>query len=133
MRRKILMEISDGACNEEPIQKTQAFVPGIAQHDTSPEHYVMSRMSRRNFLKTSAAVAAGIAVPYVIPGGVLAEPGREGANDRLNVGFVGLGGRGSGHLNNEKQMAAAVCDVDKNHLAKAVKVAGQKAFVTTDY
>ena len=92
-----------------------------------------NQLNRRKFLKASATIAAGMAVPYVIPSGVLAEPGREGANDRVNVGFIGIGGRGSGHLHNEKQLAAAVCDVDKNHLASAVKVAGEKAFVCTDY
>jgi predicted dehydrogenase len=90
-------------------------------------------LSRRKFIKASAAIASGVAVPYVIPGGVLAEPGRLGANDRINVGFIGVGGRGRGHLNNHKENAAAVCDVDKNHLAAAVKVAGEKAFATGDY
>lgn len=87
-------------------------------------------LSRRKFI---ASAAAGIAVPYVIPSGVLADTGRPGANDRVNVGFIGIGGRGSGHLGSNKDLAAAVCDVDKNHLAKAAKTAGEKAFVTSDF
>ena len=91
-------------------------------------------LSRRKFLTGAAAAAgAGIAFPYVIPSGVLADTGRPGANDRVNVGFIGLGGRGGGHLNNNKDLAAAVCDVDKTHLEKAVKVAGEKAFACTDF
>ena len=30
-----------------------------------------------------------MAAPYIIPGGVLAAPGRPGANDRVILGFIG--------------------------------------------
>src|SRR3972149_966795 len=47
-------------------------------------------MERRQFLKFAAA---GLAAPYVIPRGVLAAPGRPGANDRIAAGVIGTGGR----------------------------------------
>ncbi len=47
-------------------------------------------MKRRSFLK---AVAGGLAVPCIIPRGVLAAPGSPGANDRIAVGVIGCGGR----------------------------------------
>lgn len=51
-------------------------------------------MKRRDFLSGSAKVAAaGFAAPYILPSHVLAAPGRIGANDRLRVGFIGVGGR----------------------------------------
>jgi len=51
-------------------------------------------MKRRDFLRKSAvAVAAGISGPYLIPSHVLAAPGRPGANDRVQIAFIGLGGR----------------------------------------
>jgi len=51
-------------------------------------------MRRRDFLRKSAAAAvAGISAPYLIPSPVLAASGRPGANDRIVVGFVGIGGR----------------------------------------
>src|SRR5947208_17004280 len=41
-----------------------------------------------------------------------------GANDKVNVGIVGLGGRGSGHLNTytglEEAQVVALCDVNQS-------------------
>ena len=52
------------------------------------------RLSRRRFLnRSAAAVAAGVAAPMIIPSGVLAGPGKPGANDRVIIGFIGTGGR----------------------------------------
>jgi predicted dehydrogenase len=39
------------------------------------------------------AGAAAFAAPHLIPSNVLAVPGRPGANDRVNVAIIGLGGR----------------------------------------
>jgi hypothetical protein len=49
--------------------------------------------NRRDFLRTSAAAAAGLSLPYLIPSGVLGGPGEPGANERVNVGIIGCGGR----------------------------------------
>jgi len=51
-----------------------------------------SGIDRRGFLRRSAAGAA-FSLPYFIPAGVLGKPGQPGANDRVNVGIIGLGGR----------------------------------------
>lgn len=54
-----------------------------------------SKVSRRDFLRSGAMTgAAGLAAPYFVPSGVLAAPGRPGANDRVNVGYIGVGRRG---------------------------------------
>jgi hypothetical protein len=47
------------------------------------------QFSRRRFLQTSAAVAAGLA----LPGPVLA------ANDKINLAVIGVGGQGTYNLN----------------------------------
>src|SRR5512137_1486854 len=47
-------------------------------------------MKRRRFLRT---VAAGVAVPCIIPRSVFASAGTPGANDRIAVGVIGCGGR----------------------------------------
>jgi predicted dehydrogenase len=58
-----------------------------------------TQLSRRVFLKRSTAWAAfGAAAPYLVPGGVLAAPGRPGANDRIGIAGVGIGRQGSGDL-----------------------------------
>ena len=87
------------------------------------------RISRRDFLKASAATAA-VGMPYVVPSGVLAAPGRPGANDRIVIGHIGVGGMGSGHV---REDAAALCDVDANHLAAAAKKVKGQPFLCKDY
>ncbi len=74
-----------------------------------------SRMHRRSFLRTtSAAAVAGLALPYLIPSRVLAGPNRPGADDKVNVGIIGLGGRAQDIANTCFQVPqvrlAAVCD-----------------------
>jgi len=55
--------------------------------------------SRREFLRHGlAAGSAGLALPCLIPGGVLAAPGRPGANDRIGIGGIGIGRQGTGVL-----------------------------------
>jgi predicted dehydrogenase len=82
-----------------------------------------SKVTRRSFLAKSAQIGAAIAVPTIIPSHVLAKPGRPGANDRILIGNIGVGGMGKNHVGEE---TIAVCDVDKNHLAAAVEKAKEK-------
>ena len=52
-----------------------------------------TRITRRSLLKRGVAVAGAVAVPYSIPADVLASADRPGANDRIGVGYVGVGRR----------------------------------------
>ena len=52
----------------------------------------MHNDNRRKFLKSSATLAAGVSL-FGMPGIV-----RAGANDRIRVAVVGLGGRGQNHV-----------------------------------
>jgi myo-inositol 2-dehydrogenase / D-chiro-inositol 1-dehydrogenase len=96
----------------------------------------MSRIasSRRDFLKVSAGVAAaGAVVPYVFSSG---QARAEGPNDKLGVGCIGVGGRGSG-VGREaagKGRLVACCDVDRGH-AERFAAGGKdvKCEVYTDY
>lgn len=72
-------------------------------------------LSRREFL---GGTAAAFALPYILPSGVLAAPGRPGANDRIVVANIGIGGMGSSHIRPD---SAALCDVDDAHLAAGAK------------
>jgi predicted dehydrogenase len=51
------------------------------------------RFSRRRLLAGGAAAAAGVALPTLVPAGVLAAPDRVGANERINLGWIGVGRR----------------------------------------
>ncbi len=78
----------------------------------------MSRTSRRQFLRqTTTGAATALAAPWIIPSSAF------GANERVVTGHIGVGGQGNSNLGAFLKLAspAAVCDVDKNHLAKAVE------------
>ncbi len=93
--------------------------------------------TRRNFIKKAATVAAVASAPSAFMTPVYGQSqapstGRViGANDRINVGFVGLGPQGGLHLSNFKANAdkrntkiAAVCDLWKKRRESAAAVAG---------
>ncbi|MGO8696741.1 MAG: Gfo/Idh/MocA family protein [Limisphaerales bacterium] len=72
------------------------------------------RLNRRQFLRRGSLAlgAASISFPYV--GRVL------GANDRINVACIGVGGKGDSDSSDAARCGAnivAICDVDKNTLA----------------
>jgi predicted dehydrogenase len=72
--------------------------------------------SRRQFLGTAAAtVAAGaFGAPVFVPRRVLAGQGRPGANDRITVGAIGVGGRASLLLQQLPESAQIVALSDCN-------------------
>jgi predicted dehydrogenase len=67
--------------------------------------------SRRQFL------AGAIAFPMVLSARA------KGANDRIIIGHVGLGGQGLSNLKAFAKNAGYLCDVDATHLAVAAKLA----------
>ncbi len=72
-------------------------------------------ISRRRFLATSAA-AIGTAA--------LVKPRRVSANSKVNIAAIGVGGMGMVHLDYQGARLLAVCDVDEDHLKRAMKIAG---------
>src|SRR5580692_5715628 len=54
--------------------------------------------SRRNFLKTAGAAAAALSAPMFIPASALGRDGTTAPSERVAMGFIGLGGQGTGHL-----------------------------------
>ena len=81
----------------------------------------MARVTRRKFLKRSAAFAGAT---FAI--GTVARPVL-GANNRVNVAIVGVGGRGSGHLRyylGMKDVDVTWCvDPDRNRAKRGLEVA----------
>lgn len=70
-----------------------------------------SSLSRRAFLGRTAALAA---VPYIVPGSVFGRNGAVPPSERIILGGIGLGGRGTGVMNwmlPEKDVQfVAICD-----------------------
>ncbi|HEY3324516.1 MAG TPA: Gfo/Idh/MocA family oxidoreductase [Planctomycetota bacterium] len=89
----------------------------------------MKRMTRRNFLGTSAAAAFATTI---VPAHVLGEEAPP-PSAKLNVACIGVGGRGGGHLGPAaSENLVALCDVDNNTLEHAAK-AYPKAKKFNDY
>lgn len=76
-----------------------------------------TRTSRRDFLKTTAAVGAGFWVTGLPD--LYAKP--PGPNERLNIAIIGAGGRGGGNLGAvaQSENIAVICDVDLNRAGGA--------------
>jgi predicted dehydrogenase len=76
------------------------------------------RTTRRQFLKQAAAASAtAFAAPYFVPHSAF------GANERIITGHIGVKNQGTGNLKALMKNAGAVCDVDRNVLGAAVKLA----------
>jgi predicted dehydrogenase len=95
--------------------------------------------SRREFLATSA-LAAGSLLPRVTSGDdpePTSPPRRTGANDRIVLGFIGVGGMGTGLLNIFRKFpdvaVAAVCDVYEPHRLKARSIADERPEAYADF
>lgn len=73
-----------------------------------------NRVTRRDFLRVSAAVGA---TTFAVPAFVHAKS----PNEKLNVAVIGPGGRGSAQLDAAGNMenVVAICDVDQRNLAAA--------------
>jgi predicted dehydrogenase len=75
------------------------------------------KSTRREMLKqTSAAAAGAICFPYIVPSTVFGGKGRIAPNDRIVMGCIGVGGKGTGNMrafmHNPEVQIAAVCDVE---------------------
>lgn len=72
--------------------------------------------TRRNFIKKSALAGAGIIIAPKITFGINAY----GKKERLKVGIIGVGLRGTNHLNNlllrDDVVIKAICDIDPDRI-----------------
>ncbi len=76
-------------------------------------HRSSSQTSRRSFLgRTALGAASLMAFPSVVRS--------QSPNSRLNIGYIGTGGRGGSNLRQtETENVVALCDVNANNLATA--------------
>lgn len=87
-------------------------------------------LSRRQFLARGTLAAGAIALPSLIPASVLGRDGTVPPSERIVMGGIGLGGRGSydlGYMLNERDVQwVAVCDVLKRTRDTAKKMVDSK-------
>lgn len=83
-------------------------------------------MKRREFLRRSATAAVVLGFPLLIPRPVLGATRRSlGPNDRIQVGFIGLGGRARWILKNEALPGADLVAVADCNPARCTEAAQQ--------
>ena len=80
----------------------------------------LPNISRREFLKRSAASGSAVALSSLMPSRVL------GANDRISFGVIGVGAMGTGHLSSlmrrsqaDNIRCLAACDVYQKRISRA--------------
>lgn len=89
-------------------------------------------ISRRRFVQTFVAAAGTAAFARLAPASVL------GANDRINMGVIGVGGMGTGHVGSlvkrgeeDNVRVLAVCDVYQKRITRAKSICGGEGY--SDY
>lgn len=99
-------------------QQQKPEVRGSTQRESLPDQIAgSSSVTRRQFLKRAAAASVVAAAPYVVPASALGLNGAAPPSERIVMGGMGIGGRGSGVLRwmmaeNDVQFVA-VCDAKK--------------------
>ncbi|MEL6104518.1 MAG: Gfo/Idh/MocA family oxidoreductase [Planctomycetota bacterium] len=91
---------------------------------------------RREFLKSSVAVAAAASVPYHFSAARTLADESKSKNDRIAMGVIGAGGMARGNMRAAKEWVdvVAVCDVDAERRVSANKeMSGGKAAEIEDY
>ena len=93
------------------------------------------RLSRRTFLKGVSAAATAIAIPCHIPASALGKSGTVAPSERIVLGGIGLGGRGTADLTGliaeDDVQFVAVCDVQKGR-REAIKNLVDSKYGTRD-
>src|SRR5947209_9191313 len=97
----------------------------------SAEDTSMTRMTRRDFNKTATAIGAAAVTPALFADRV------PGANERVRLGFIGLGNRGDqvldAFLTHKDAEVIALCDIHQPYLDFAGKKAGGNPEQFHDY
>ena len=77
--------------------------------------------TRRSFIKKSSLAGAGIAIAPNLSFGITHGNNKK---DKLRMAFIGVGLRGTNHLNNALRRkdveVVAICDIDPNRIAIAL-------------
>ncbi|HEO71477.1 MAG TPA: Gfo/Idh/MocA family oxidoreductase [Candidatus Hydrogenedentes bacterium] len=76
-------------------------------------------ITRRSFLKNASSAAGAF---MIVPRHVLGGAGYTAPSETLTNAVIGVGGMGQGHLKYPGAKLLAVCDVDEDHLNKALSM-----------
>ena len=83
-------------------------------------------MKRRQFLETSAVLS----LPLFIPSAVLGRDGETSPSEKIQMGLIGSGGRGTDDMQNflafKQVQMLAVCDPVRSHRENAKSIVDRK-------
>ncbi len=89
----------------------------------------VTQLNRRRFLKTALAASTVIGAPYIIPSSVLGLDGAVAPSERVIVGGIGIGNRGTYDLScflpQKDVQFVAVCDVKEARRVAVKKIADE--------
>ncbi|MBP86034.1 MAG: dehydrogenase [Planctomycetaceae bacterium] len=89
-----------------------------------------SAHSRRRFLKSAVAASAVFATPHIIPSSALGKDGAVAPSERIVMGAIGVGGRGSYDLGiflqRPEVQFVGICDTQADRRNKAKKTVDEK-------
>src|SRR5437016_8925143 len=112
------------------------------ENNTSP---ASAGVPRREFIKKTATAAAVVASSSLLRTSVYGQnqapsAGVTGSNNRIAVGFIGVGGQGMAHVKSMQSHVsdnnialAAVCDLSKERLKNAAQIMGDGCKTYSDY
>lgn len=94
-----------------------------------------SKIARRRFLQTSIKASTVFAAPYIVPSRVLGKDGAVSPSERIVVGGIGIGRRGTYDLScflpEQDVQFVAVCDI-KEARRQSVKIMVDQKYGTSD-
>ena len=86
-------------------------------------------ISRRQFLQATMAASSFAALPWIIPASARGANGAVPPSERINVGLIGCGMMGAGHLRvllgSQETQLLAVCDVDRARCEEGRRIADE--------
>lgn len=101
----------------------------------SPPRQASASLSRRSFIRRTAWAGGLLATPWIVPATVLGRNGAVPPSERIILGGIGIGGRGSGVLNwmlpERDVQFVATCDPQKQR-REAVKKMVDAKYGNTD-
>jgi hypothetical protein len=88
-------------------------------------------LNRRQFLKQTTAVSGAIAAPWIIPSSALGRDGAVAPSERIVMGGIGLGARGTGNLQgwilpDPQAQFVAICDIRRERREAIKKIVDTK-------
>ena len=92
-------------------------------------HTAPHSITRRDFLARVAAASWLVGSPWIIPASARGANGTVPPSERINVGLIGRGTMGNGHLRvllgSQEAQLLAICDVDRVRCEEGQRIANE--------